>query len=88
MTDNIVPLGRGRGSFIASVELYRSADGRIEAVLADMPGHIIEGEQMISARFFELAERMIEGALSFMRQGCAFDLETRESKNDNERGAS
>ena len=76
-------IGAARGSHLMTVDFYRLPNGEIEAVLTDMPVHVIEAEATIAARFIRASEWLLGGMLSFMRQAVRFDEETRESMNDN-----
>jgi hypothetical protein len=42
LTDNVVQLPPPQGSWIATLELYRTPGGVIEARLIDMPTHVID----------------------------------------------
>ena len=78
----VTPIGAGDGSYLGSGAFYRRADGSIKAAVEQMPVHVIEGEQTITARFFLVAQWCLAGVLDLMRQGVRFDEETREAAND------
>lgn len=80
-----IPLSAATGSFLARVDFYREPDGTIRASLAQMPDHVIEGEETITARFFKLGDWCLRGGLDFMRQGVRFCEDHRASiANDEE----
>ena len=73
----IVTIGAGRGSYLATIEFYRLPSGEISAVLRDMAHDQIEQEPSVSARFTKLASWCLHGVLDLMRQGLRFDEEHR-----------
>lgn len=77
---NVVPLNAASGSFLATVSLYRMPDGSIRAALDDMPSHVIEAKETISARFTEAARWMLEASVDFLRQAAHFDPESQEGR--------
>lgn len=78
----VVSLGSGNGSHLMTIAYYRLADGSINAVLEEMPVHVIERHPTISMRFAMAAQWSVEGALSLMRQCVRFDDETRAANED------
>ena len=74
---SVISLRKALGSHLCTVSLYRAPDGKIVAVLDDMPVHVIEGESAITARFFKAATWCSSAALDLMRQGLRFDEENR-----------
>lgn len=65
--------GDPRGSFLASVDLYRMPDGTVRLELRDMAASQIESMTHVRQRFFRLAAWLIEGSSSALDQGTAFD---------------
>lgn len=82
MSENVRYIGEGDGSFLATVELRRRADGRVIAVLRDMPVHEIDNEATITARFVKAAAWMQDGMIDLMRQAVRFDDEARAANEE------
>jgi hypothetical protein len=68
------------GSYLGAVHFYRCPDGTINAVLVDMPSHVIERDDTICKRFFRAADWCMHGASDLMQQGLRFDEEHRALK--------
>lgn len=75
MADPVFLVPETKGSYLATITLWRDARGSVRAELADMPPHVIEqiqGHNSIPRQFTRLA-RWCESAVdSFLAQGCGF----------------
>lgn len=80
MSENVIPMRAATGSELATITLFRMPDGSIRAQLCDMPTHVIESEETISARFTSAAGWLIEASADFLRQACHFDPESQEDQ--------
>jgi hypothetical protein len=78
VSDNLVQLNVAQGSFLATISLYRMPDESIRAALEDMPPHVIESKDTITARFTLAAAWMGEAACDLLRQANRFDPENRD----------
>lgn len=82
MPDNVTSLRTGRGSLLASIDLYRMPDGTIRSELRHMATDQIESKDTIPGRLFTVSTWMLDGAIDIMRQALPFDEEHRASIED------